>query len=196
MKRPRKRRPGHSERQRAWNSSEACAEAGRAGSEKALELRASAPKCGARRKGDHQPCQNPGLENGRCRLHGGLTPKGDNWHRPRWPGRGAPLAKLEKKLRELERRRRRREAELAAMPPEERARSEARGRALRPRTAAERLAASQAAEGKRLVERLRQPADVKPPAPDVLALEAEIDALRTRLAVLQAEPHQRESSNG
>ena len=64
------------------------AAAGRVGSQKALELRDEAPKCGARRKGDHLPCQNLALENGRCRLHGGLTPKGENWHRPRWP---APL---------------------------------------------------------------------------------------------------------
>lgn len=32
--------------------------------------------CGARaRTNNHQPCRKPAMENGRCRLHGGLTPK-------------------------------------------------------------------------------------------------------------------------
>ena len=184
MKRPRKRRRGHSQRQRVWNSSAECAAAGRAGSQKSLEQRDAAPKCGARRKGDHLPCQNLALENGRCRLHGGLTPKGENWHRPRWPGAGASVAKTDKKLRELERRRKRREEQLAAMSPEERARSEARGRALRPRTKAQRLAAAQAAETKRVLERQRRHAEAEAPSPAVRALEAEIAALRSRLAAL------------
>lgn len=195
MKRPRKRRPGHSQRQHAWNSSTGCAAAGRVGSQKALELRDEAPKCGARRKGDHLPCQNLALENGRCRLHGGLTPKGENWHRPRWPAPGAPMAKLDKKLRELERRRRRREEQLAAMSLEERARSEARGRALRPRSKEQRLAASQAAEGKRLLGRLQRPAAATPPEPDVLTLQAELDALRSRLAALNATTDKEDGSN-
>lgn len=195
MKRPRKRRPGHSQRQRVWNSSPACAAAGRDGSRKALELRDTVPKCGARRKGDHLPCQNLALENGRCRLHGGLTPKGEAWHRPRWPGPGAPVAKMDKKLRELERRRKRREAQLAAMSPEERARSEARGRALRPRTKAQRLAASQAAETKRVLEGLRRPAEAEAPSPAVRALEDEIAALRSRLAALNAPATEEERSD-
>lgn len=32
--------------------------------------------CGARaRTNNHRPCQQPAMDNGRCRLHGGLTPK-------------------------------------------------------------------------------------------------------------------------
>lgn len=32
--------------------------------------------CGARaRTNGHQPCRQPAMENGRCRLHGGLVPK-------------------------------------------------------------------------------------------------------------------------
>lgn len=32
--------------------------------------------CGARaRTNGHLPCRQPAMENGRCRLHGGLTPK-------------------------------------------------------------------------------------------------------------------------
>lgn len=32
--------------------------------------------CGARaRTNNHNPCRQPAMANGRCRLHGGLTPK-------------------------------------------------------------------------------------------------------------------------
>ena len=34
-----------------------------------------APVCGARRKYDGQPCQNPAMRNGRCRMHGGKVPE-------------------------------------------------------------------------------------------------------------------------
>lgn len=37
-----------------------------------------APRCGARRKYDGQPCQAPGMKNGRCRLHGGKS-TGPRW---------------------------------------------------------------------------------------------------------------------
>lgn len=33
-------------------------------------------KCGAKRKRDGKPCTNNAMENGKCRLHGGLTPRG------------------------------------------------------------------------------------------------------------------------
>lgn len=38
------------------------------------------PKCGARSKRTGQPCQQPAMANGRCRLHGGKStgpPKGN-----------------------------------------------------------------------------------------------------------------------
>ena len=34
-----------------------------------------AKPCGARRKYDGQPCQNPAMPNGKCRIHGGRTPE-------------------------------------------------------------------------------------------------------------------------
>lgn len=37
------------------------------------------PKCGAKTRTTGEPCKHPALENGRCRLHGGLTPKGADW---------------------------------------------------------------------------------------------------------------------
>ena len=40
----------------------------------ALETASSGPRCGARtRKPDGQPCQQPAMPNGRCRLHGGKS---------------------------------------------------------------------------------------------------------------------------
>ncbi|WP_283814792.1 HGGxSTG domain-containing protein [Bradyrhizobium aeschynomenes] len=35
----------------------------------------NAPRCGARTKSRHgKPCQSPAMPNGRCRMHGGLSP--------------------------------------------------------------------------------------------------------------------------
>ena len=56
-----------------------------------------AKKCGAKRKRDGEPCQLTALKNGRCAYHGGRTPKGDAWHKIRYPNGKAPNA--EAKLR-------------------------------------------------------------------------------------------------
>lgn len=84
------------------------------------------PKCGATRKSDGGACQNLPLANGRCRLHGGRTPKGDEWHKPQWPsGEGqAAMKKLHNKLAALERQAKSRARRLAAMTDQERARYE------------------------------------------------------------------------
>lgn len=45
-----------------------------------MEKAHAAPRCGARRKYDGQPCQAPAMKNGRCYLHGGKStgaPKGN-----------------------------------------------------------------------------------------------------------------------
>jgi hypothetical protein len=34
----------------------------------------NAPRCGARTKRSGKPCQSPAMPNGRCRMHGGLSP--------------------------------------------------------------------------------------------------------------------------
>jgi hypothetical protein len=39
-----------------------------------LNAARAAPRCGARRKKDHQPCQAPAMPNGRCRMQGGPSP--------------------------------------------------------------------------------------------------------------------------
>lgn len=38
-------------------------------------------KCGAKLRGKDAYCQKHGMANGKCRLHGGLSPKGsDHWN--------------------------------------------------------------------------------------------------------------------
>ncbi|WP_283800835.1 HGGxSTG domain-containing protein [Nitratireductor sp. GZWM139] len=107
------------------------------------------PRCGARRKSDGEPCQNIGMANGRCRLHGGKTPKGEGWRKPQWPATGSVErreAKLRGKLAMLEERRKERERKLARMSPEERQRWQERwgGDVMRPGSAEERQAAKAA----------------------------------------------------
>lgn len=41
-------------------------------------------KCGARRQRDGEPCQAPAMANGRCRIHGGKSLKGEA--HPAWKG--------------------------------------------------------------------------------------------------------------
>lgn len=121
-------------------------------------VRAFLPKCGAKAKGTGEPCRQVALLNGRCQYHGGRTPKGRHWHRPRWPNRDAPDAaqKLNRKLRDLERAARKREARLAAMTAQERAAFD-RWHRLRPTgSPAERAARKRdreaAAEARRLLQ--------------------------------------------
>lgn len=170
--------------QRMWSESPQCEAAAAAGREAARQARQEARKCGAKRKGDGRPCQMLALENGRCRLHGGLTPKGANWHRPRWPRAGAPAQKLDKKLRELEQRRERQAARVAAMTPERRAQYERWHQTHKPGGAAAREAARRNREARALLAR---PAVASPPSPEQRAIQLEIDALLSLKARLGAQ---------
>lgn len=85
--------------------------------------RQAEPRCGAKRRTDGEPCRGFPLENGRCRHHGGKTPKGAGWGRPVFSA--DPVKKLSK-LASLERREAKRLARIAAMSPEERERYERR----------------------------------------------------------------------
>ena len=108
-----------------WTSSEEFREIARASALKNLRMFAETPKCGARRKYDGQPCQKPGLgTGGRCRWHGGRTPKGPGkWQLPLWPDKSSANLerKLQSKLATLERRRKERARILAGLTPEQRA---------------------------------------------------------------------------
>lgn len=80
------------------------------------------------------------MKNGRCHLHGGRTPKGDGWHKPRWPNRGAPVEKIDRKIQILEDRRKAREQRIAQMTDDERARYEKQQRTRKPGSAKRRQA--------------------------------------------------------
>lgn len=81
------------------------------------------PKCTAVAKATGVQCGNPGMGNGKCRLHGGLSPKGENWGRIRPPEADTPREKRKylRRLENAERRRQRQEAVRATLPDEERA---------------------------------------------------------------------------
>jgi uncharacterized protein YceH (UPF0502 family) len=122
------------------------------------------------------------MANGRCYFHGGVTPRGDDWHKVRWP---ANLEKLNRKLRDRERIERRRKERVAAMTDEERALYERRRSACRPGTPAQREGRrahrKQAKDAARLIQQPRKAA--KDPAQAALA--AEIEALKAKVAQLK-----------
>lgn len=181
--RGRKNRPvGTTPSQRAWSQSPQAAEQRLLASQQAAAARAAAPKCGATRKSDRQPCENPGLENGRCRLHGGATPRGADWHKVQMPGRGAPIAKLERKLRKIALRRAEQAARVAAMTPEERARYEAWQRTHKPGTPAER---EQRRRDRELAAAFNTPPAAPAPDPEQDKLAADIAELKQRKAALE-----------
>ena len=122
-------------RQRTWANSPAGHLAARRAAEKSLSARRAAPRCGAARKSDGKPCQRPALKGRtRCRLHGGASGRGDQWHVVQWPGPDAPPEAIERKMRDLARREQRRLARVAAMTPEQREIYEKRRRAVQPRS--------------------------------------------------------------
>lgn len=181
--RARRNRPiGTTARQRAWIKSPQAAEQRRTASHLARAARASRPKCGARRKSDGEPCRNPALECGRCARHGGKTPSGSAWHVVQLPGRNAPLWKLEKKLKEIERRRRAQAARVAAMTQEQKQRYDAWHRTHRPGSAAQREARRRDREATAMFAAPR----AAPPDPELDKLAAAIAELQARKAQLLA----------
>lgn len=79
-------------------------------------------KCGATNKKDGEPCKNLAMENGRCKWHGGKSPKGKDWHKTQFPdgkSRNA-VARAERKLADKRRIEKARNKRLASMTPEQR----------------------------------------------------------------------------
>jgi hypothetical protein len=142
--------------------------------------RAALPKCGAKRKSDGGACQQPAMPNGRCRFHGGLTPKGDQWHKLRVPARsksGAKsLARFDKKLEARERREREKKRKLATMTPDQRQAYEAWQQTHKPGSASARARARFLREQNAfLVELLEKPN--QPVSDQIAALDALIDQI-------------------
>ncbi|MGL4939760.1 MAG: hypothetical protein ACRC44_00015 [Bifidobacterium asteroides] len=146
--------------------------------------RAERPRCGAKAKHTGMPCQNLGLENGRCHLHGGRTPRGDDWHRLQLPTKfGGSIEKLNRKLRDAARHERRRAARVAAMSPEQRAAYDAWHAAHRPGSRTQR---DQARRDREAARSMLAPRVERPPSQDEAALAAEIARLKARLAEIDA----------
>lgn len=179
MKDRRKRRPGHSARQRAWVQSPRGRAAAKAAAEKSRIARLRKSRCGARKKGGGL-CRNLPLANGRCKFHGGLSVGSDQWLKVQWP---SDPVRLEKKKLEIARRRQRQRERVAEMTPEQRARWEAWHAARKPGPKSARLRAKQDREMAALLARPRQPAA---PSFEVEALEAELAAIRAERERLQA----------
>lgn len=151
------------------------------------------PVCGAKGKTTGKPCQQPPMENGRCRLHGGLTPKGDHWHLVRRQSSSKrAAAKLQAKLETLERRAKERAARLARMTPEERAAYDKWVMTHQPGPAAARAARKQARQDAEAVRKLldRTQGGAKPVDPELAAISARIAELRARKAALELEAAQ------
>ena len=147
--------------------------------------------CNATAKSTGQRCQQlPVRGSTKCRFHGGVTPRGDNWHRPRWPRPSDPkaLEKIDRILRSQAKSAKERGARLATLSPAMRERYANWVRAHRPGPKAARLRERahqrQNAEARELVRAAQTTA--RPVTPELAAIEREIDALRAELATATA----------
>ena len=135
-----------------WSQSAQFRAIGRAAIREWNAKRDRLPRCGATRKSDGEPCQQWPMENGRCYLHGGRTPRGDCWHRLQ------AAADARKNTRKLKRQQwviDDRAERVAAMSPAEREKHKDWQRTHRPGSAsgraAERERRRQARDGARLL---------------------------------------------
>ncbi|MER9758473.1 hypothetical protein [Mesorhizobium sp. M0138] len=179
-----RKRPQHAPT--AWQSSAQWRLIGSAAISEWNAERSNLPKCNAARKRDREPCQLIAMENGKCFIHGGRTPRGDEWHRTQWPDGKSPDAekRFRKKLAEQERAARKRSIRLAAMSPDERERHKAWHAARKPGSAAARQRKrderKQAAEVRAMTERPRPApsAESAELADQIAALRVELDSRR------------------
>jgi hypothetical protein len=175
---------GASYRKRRWCNSPRFKEGGRKALARHRSRRWKLPKCGARRKSDGKPCQNLPLENGRCRLHGGLTPRGDQWGVVQYP---SSPEKLARKIADLQRREKKRAARIAAMTPEERARYERWCEAHRPGPKKRRAALKVERENDRAVRKIFARVIKRPAEPQ--------DAIKTNTG-REPVPHDEKRASG
>ncbi|TCM54944.1 hypothetical protein C8J36_104136 [Rhizobium sp. PP-F2F-G48] len=150
------------------------------------KLRATRPRCGAKRKHDGEPCQQIAMGNGRCHYHGGRTGSGKDWHKTKWPNSKETDAegKLARKLHDQAKAAKARAKRLATMTPEQRTTHEAWQQSHRPGPAAARVVKRREREQSAYIaavfakERLPDPASVE--------LQLEIEALERRLTAVAA----------
>jgi hypothetical protein len=123
------------------------------------------------------------MENGRCHLHGGRVPRGDQWHKRQWPTKDGPAVekRLHAKEKQIARQTKAREKRLEEMTPEERERHEEWQRTHRAGSAAKRHTARVERESTRRVKSLMAVPDVT--TPELEKLGQEIERLKMELAI-------------
>lgn len=149
----------------------------------AMKARQTLPRCGAKRRTDGGVCAAIAMSNGRCFLHGGSTPSGKDWHRTQLANRSKSSKKLERKLRDLERRRAKQAARVAAMTPDERARYDAWHAARKPGAPEVRRAAAQARDFRDMLAERASASPVE--TPEAKAIREAIEALERRAEELK-----------
>ncbi|MDP3262445.1 MAG: hypothetical protein U1E06_07910 [Tabrizicola sp.] len=148
-----------------------------------MKARQTLPRCGAKRRSDGGACAAIAMSNGRCYLHGGSTPSGKDWHRTQLKNRSKSTKKLDRKLKDLARRRAKQAARVAAMTPEERARYDAWHAARKPGGPEVRRVA---AETREFRDMLAERANATPVETAVAkAIREAIEALERRAARLK-----------
>lgn len=151
-------------------------------------------KCNATSKSTGLQCGNlPVHGQTKCRVHGGVTPRGDEWHMPRWPKPSDPKAmqKVHAKLADREKSAKERDRRLTSLPPALRQRYADWIRAHRPGSAAarrrDREYRRQDADARKLMAAVM--ARPRPaPSPEAQALAERIAELKAQLEVIGAEP--------
>lgn len=165
-------------RQRAWWLSVRFREMGRRNCQRLNAQRRTGPKCEATKRSDGEPCQNPPLANGsgRCRLHGGRSPAGKQWHVVQFPP--VDTAKFTRKLADVQKRARKLSKRIADMSPDQRARYAAWQRSHQPGSPGARSAARYMADQARAIREIIE----QPDAPGAHDAElAEIDEILVEL---------------
>ncbi|MDR4305657.1 hypothetical protein IHQ68_03345 [Chelatococcus sambhunathii] len=146
--------------------------------------RAQAPKCGAHARSSGQPCRQLPVAggNGRCRFHGGLVPKGDQWHVRQFRSGRSPAAaerRIARKLKDRELAEHHRRLRLAGLSEEERAAHELWSATHKPGPAADRHRARRARVDAAWMQELM--AQETTPSAELQALERLLEQAKGRL---------------
>ncbi|MFC6746442.1 HGGxSTG domain-containing protein [Methylobacterium persicinum] len=140
--------------------------------------------CGAKKRSTGEPCRNvPAKGRNRCRLHGGATPKGDGplgWHT-----RAVPTDKL-RSAKMKAAKRRKQQARVEAMTPEERARHDEWHRTHKPGSKSARAQGRQNRDARRWLASLGQDTAAAP-TPEIAELREARAKISAEIARLEAE---------
>lgn len=154
----------------------------KAAAEKSRVARLRKPKCGARTRSGGFCRRLPVSGRTRCKLHGGASPRSDQWLRIQWPDPVLEPERYAKKVREIERRRQKQAARVAAMTSQQRERHARWHETHRPGGKAGREKARRDREMAALLNAKRD----RVVDPVAEALEAQLAAVRANKARLEA----------